>query len=360
MGGSREPLTIDGYCLKITRIIHLLEDDTALKSYPYLSHLLNRKRHGHGTNRDLLITLVRHMQSAVRRYPSEAIYDASGTITAYAITISIRFIGKLWGMTKETANKTVYLFTATGLINRSRSESVQARELSEKSQEEAAKDFHEVARSIGDDRELPHHYMFRYWVDGWTPGQLQEKESRAAKQGDKTTGLERTDVITIHGQRMTTAISENGSGKSKQQLKTEQRVVRAYKSVISRKEYPVVSKAEMLEELTKQVPIRPHNKPTQAQETERRWTSYQQAQEATDRKWKGKTRTKEDFRKEVRQEYREEYERRRDRCLNSWWKKGKLALMVQEELAYRQLTAVEKKMYGIKAGRGERFLVPEK
>ena len=367
---ARHPLTIDEYCLKINRVISLLKDPTALQAYPNLTRLLDRKRratekHESTTNRALLVILLEHIRSTVMAKPSEAIYDNSGRITAYAVTISIRYLSRLWKMSPIPADKTAYLFSATTLINRSQSHSQQALAFSEKAQYAAEKDYRETAQSLGIDPEPSRsHHMFRYWVDGWTSGQLKEKERKAAEQiaYGKTTGMQRTDVITIHGQATATAISENGSRKSKKQLHREDMVIKAYEHVVSRKDYPIVSKAEILEDLKKKVPRKLKDDPPEKEVAEQRWLLFQEKPivfRARYPQWQHTADpTYHDLLKEVRQQRREAYHKRLISWPESWWKNGKVALMAQYDLSYRQLTKEEKRLYGIDAGRGTRYLIP--
>lgn len=369
MGKTRHSLTIDEYCLKINRVISLLEDPEALRDYPNLTRLLDKKRkatkkHDTTTNRALLITLLEHIRSTVRARPSEAIRDSNGTITAYAVTISVRFLAKLWGMSPIPANKTAYLFAATTLINRSQTQSQQARALSGSVQADAEREYREMAKSLGaEDGVHYQHVIFRYWVDGWTAGQLRLKENRAAVQIDRdiTSGMQRTDVITLHGQTTATAISGNGSHKSKNQVHYEEIVIQAYERIVRQNESPIVSKNEIINELQRRVPRKLREDPPEHEIAEQRWRLYQKNPylfQAQYPRWQHETPTFEAIQAEIKDDFRERYEHRLVSWPEKWWNKAKVALMTKYNLAFRQLKKAEKSLYGIEGGRGAKFLIP--
>ena len=139
-------------------------------------------------------------------------------------------------------------------------------------------EYREMAKSLGaEDGVHYQHVIFRYWVDGWTAGQLRLKENRAAVQIDRdiTSGMQRTDVITLHGQTTATAISGNGSHKSKNQVHYEEIVIQAYERIVRQNESPIVSKNEIINELQRRVPRKLREDPPEHEIAEQRWRLYQ-------------------------------------------------------------------------------------
>lgn len=310
------------YAQRVERVLDKLSNG-ALSGYPALTVLLSQYR-----RREYLITMLEHIRDTLKRIQApEPIKDKSGNVNAYGVTISESMIQDLLRVGERKAGYLSALFAGTMLLNRRKTRDEQAIALSQ-----------QAGRGI----------IYCYWVDDWTEAQLKLKEQKAREWIDagKPSKITKETAITIWGKKPADAISQDLRKKQQKTITKEKILIRAYDNLIRRTGKTVVTKQELFAQLAKGIPKRPKDKPTQAQETERRWELYREEQEAIDREEKGQTRTREEISEEVKQEYREDYLKRCKVWPEATWNAGRAELFKQRELEYRRLRKAEKELYG--------------
>lgn len=324
---SGKALTVGLYAKRVERVLDKLRDETTLKEYPALAYLLS-----HGHRREYLTALLEHIAHILQTIRSpEPITDKSGRINAYGVTISESMIQDKLRVGERKAGFIPALFAGTMLLNRRKTRDEQAIALSQK-----------AGRGI----------IYCYWVDDWTEAQLKLKEQKAREWIDagKPSKITKETAITIWGKKPADAISQDLRKKQQKTITKEKILIRAYDNLIRRTGQTIVTKQELFAELAKGIQRRPKDKPTQAQETERRWELYREDQEAIDRKEKGQTRTREEISEEVKREYREDYLKRCKVWPEATWNAGRAELFKQRELEYRRLRKTEKELYNRDTG----------
>ncbi len=336
------------YISRIQRVTALLKGPE-LADYPSLTKLLEtRTTRPKKPYREYLRELLTHIAATVELGKPTEIINNGDAVAAYGLTISRHFLAKLWGCSYEVAGNVSMILACTLCINRRTSRD-----------EEALQKL--KARSQETESEYPH-TIYAYWVDGWTQAQLEAKEKHAQAwidAGKKRGGLSKHEAISIWGQTVADAISQDGRQKKSKRREQEQRLARAYEAVINTKEAGApVTRTELEEYLKKSVPRKEKGQPTIERETADRWKHYQEAERPFEEQWTHKPpRTKASIRAEIRERREQEYKKRCRSCFNCWWREGKTQLLVDYGLEYRPLSGPEKAYYGI-AGKNVWGLVP--
>lgn len=334
----------DDYIERLERVKALL-DGPGLQDYPSLTTFLNT----HTTRpskpyRDYLKELIGHIITAISQNKPTEIISNGDAVSAYALTISRGFLAKLWGCSRDVASYTSLLLACSLCVNRHTSRSkIDSPKLKK-----------------GTDK-YPH-VIYAYWIDAWTPGQLATKERRAEawiRAGKKRGGITKQEAISIWGQSVADAVSQDGREKDEKRLKAEKFLRRAYEAVISAKEPGApATRAELEESAKRFVPKRLKDQPSIEQTARERYKHYVDNIRPFEEQWTHKPpQTLQDIRAEVRREREEQYKDRCRTCFNSWWDNGLTQLRADYGLKYRQLTRAEKTYYGI-PGRNVWGLVP--
>lgn len=338
------------YLKRLQRVSALL-DSADIQAYPNLSVLL--ETHTLKPNkpyRDYLKTLIHHIYTNIEKgKPTEPITNGN-TVSAYALTISRHFLSKLWGCSYEVAGNVAIVLACTLCVNRRTSKKPQAIAFSESRNTEIEKKRSQI--------------IYAYWIDSWTPDQLDVKERHALawiKAGKKRGGLDKEESISIWGQSVADAVSQDGRQKSQKRRKREQRLSRAYEAAIAAKEPGApVTREELNEYLKRYVPKNPKDQPSFTQEFKKAWEHYEKNLRPFEKYWTHKPeKTTAQVREEVRQRREERYLKRCETCFKSWWEDGKTQLLLDYGLEYRPLKKAEKIYYGI-TGRNVWALVPRK
>lgn len=325
----------DDYIKRLERVRALL-DGPGLQDYPSLTTLLNtRTTRPSKPYRDYLKELLNHIIDTISQNRPTEIISNGDAVSAYALTISRGFLARLWGCSRDVASYTSLLLACSLCVNRHTSR--------------AKIDSPKLKK--GTDK-YPH-VIYAYWVDAWTPGQLATKERHAEawiRAGKKRGGFTKQEAISIWGQSVADAVSQDGREKKKDRLKREKYLRRAYEAVIAAKEPGApVTRAELEESMKRFVPRRLKDQPSVEQTARERWERYEKAIRPFEEYWtpNAPVRTLQTIRAGVRREREEQYAKHCRTCFNSWWKSGKTQLQLDYGLEYRPLSKAEKTYYGI-------------
>lgn len=336
---TEDGLTIEGYIERIDRAIATLQDKDAFVKYPAITRLLNGKAKKQ-TRRSRLIEVLEFIKKTVQK-PGVTLEigknEATGKITTYKLSIAQSMLSEIWGITQKPVISLGYLFAGTMLLKR---QTAKNQLTIEYSQARVKKQDNE-AFSHNSQENTP--IMYVYWVEKWTAKQLQamEEKTQAWIDAGAPGKIDKAKAITIWGQPSADAISQSGAKKTQQQLLYEQWVIVAYNTIRRRTGAEIVTKKQMIQELSKHVTPYAIDEPTIEERAERLKAIYQLAEiQKTDA--------------EIKAEAQEEHEQRLNQRLNTlpekYWKAGIAQLQTEEGLDFKQLGKEEKKKYGIKAG----------
>ena len=318
---DKNGLTIAGYIRRIDSIISKLNSADSLLEYPAMTRLLDSKTKGN-TKRQHLIELLEFMKEALPQADRAGTlekekHETTGQTTAYRLSISESKLAELWGMGKSTVVSLSLLFADTMLINRQTAKNKKTLSYFEKN-----------ATPCKNSQNNSQNIIYAYWVDAWTPGQLQIKEARAQEWINigHPAKIRKHHAITMAGQSAANAITQSGATKAVQQLLSERRTIEAYEAITRRTGREIVVKAELLREIEKRL------------SDKKTW--YNSRVEKLHGEYNLMNIQKSD--KEIRAEARRENKKRLERLAEKCWREGKASLLKEKKLDFRQLTREEK------------------
>ncbi len=344
---TEDGLTIDGYIGRIDRAIEKLRDKDAFIEYPAITRLLNGTV-AKQTRRNRLIEVLEFIKKTAPGVPNGleiGTNEATGKTTAYKLSISQSKLSEIWGITQKSVIGLSFLFAGTMLLKRQTAKNELTVEFSKAS----------LYKNNNGSLQNSQKYtpvMYVYWIDEWSPKLLQVIEAKAQAWIDAGAPgkINKAKAITIWGQPSADAVTQSGAKKTQQQLLYEQWVIEAYNAIRNRTGAEIITKEQMLQELSKHVTPYAIDEPTIEEREEKLKEIYRLAEiQKTDA--------------EIKAEAQEEHEQRLNQRLNTlpemYWKAGKAQLLTEEALDFRQLRPEEKKKYGLE-GVTRWALIPRK
>lgn len=330
------------YAKRIERILAMLDSPDGLKDYPGLLTLLDvQAGKPRRPYRAYLKDLLEHLLELTKQGKPAEDVTSFDTVSAYAYTISRPYLAKLWKCSYGVAGSVGILLACTLCVNRHTARDEYTRAY-------FGGKYPVRADQAGD--KYPK-IIYSYWVDSWTPRQLAVKEARAQAwiSAGKKREISKDEAITIWGQDVANAVSQDGRTKSPKRREQERKLARAYEAAINTKEAGApVTRAELEKCLKRYVPRKGDGQLTLEQEVSREWDIYQSSETRWDGDWKARpVKTKASIRAEIRERREQEYQKRCRTCFDCWWKAGKTQLLIDYGLEYRPLKRAEKKYWGI-------------